>query len=269
VTSGNAASPGIQESASLHIQGYDDSTYTAGTLTCAPNWKTGTDILVVRHADPDTADVLTSGATDLGKLTNGQVYLQTGLTSATANSFNYKFYAGSSGSNSTNFPLVNRSGALQAPRKWHVRIYYIATCSVCSGGSADTIPTLKRAELSVASGSPAFATSPVTIAEGIENMQVDYGVDSDNDGAPDGTDVTAAAGTLGTTPANWQNAMSAKVYLLVRSTETAPGYTNSKKFAMGASYPASAPYNPGSDSYQRHLFTQAIRFVNPSQRRSS
>lgn len=268
VTSGNAASPGIQESSSLHIQGYDDSTYTAATLSCVTNWKIGTDILVVRHADPDTSAVLTGGNTDLNKLTDGQVYLQTGLTTSTANVFTYKMYAGSSASNSTNFTLVNRSNALQAPRKWLVRIYYVASCDVCSGGSADTIPTLKRVELTYASGSPSVS-SVATIAEGIENMQVDYGVDADGDGAPDGSDVTAAAGTLGTTPANWQNVMSAKVYLLVRATETAPAYTNSKKFAMGASYPASAPYDPGSDSYQRHLFMQAVRLVNPSIRRSS
>jgi type IV pilus assembly protein PilW len=260
VASGNAASPGIQEGSSLYVQGYDDSSFTSTTLSCVSNWKTGTDVLVVRHADPDTTGIT------VGTLTDGQVYLQTGLTSATATAFSTKFYAGTSASNATNFTLVNKAGTLQAPRKWHVHIYYIASCSVCTGGSADTIPTLKRVELTVASGSPSFTTT--TIAEGVENMQVDYGVDVDGDGAPEGTDVVATDAGLGSSPANWQNVVSARVYLLVRSGETAAGYTNTKKFAMGASYPASAPLDPGSDSYQRHLFQQVVRIVNPSSRRS-
>ena len=266
VSSGNAASPGIQESASVHVQGYDDSNYTAATLSCVTNWKSGTDIIVVRRADPDTSAVLTGGNTDLTKLTSGQPYLQTGLTAATANTFSYRFFAGS-GSNATNFPLVNRTGALQAPRKWVVNIYYVATCDVCSGSDTDTIPTLKRVELTVSGGAPQMVKS--SLVQGVENMQVDYGVDTDGDGAPDASDVTAANASLGTNPANWQNAMSAKVYLLVRGTDVSAGFVNTKKFAMGASYPASAPYTPGSDSYQRHLFTQAVRFVNPSIRRSS
>jgi type IV pilus assembly protein PilW len=268
VASGNAASPGIQEASTLYIQGYDNSNYTAATLSCVTYWKSGTDIVVVRHADPDTSAVLTGGNTDLSKLTAGQPYLQTGLTSSTATAFNYKFYAGDSAANSTNFTLVNKSNKLQAPRKWHVHIYYIASCSVCTGGSADTIPTLKRVELTTASGA-ATMNNIVTIAEGVENMQIDYGVDTDGDGSPEGTDIVASNASLGTSPTNWQNVVSTRVYLLVRSSESVAGYTNTKKFAMGASFPASAPLDPGADAYQRHLFSQAIRLVNPSSRRSS
>lgn len=252
VTSGDAANPGIQESASFYVQGYDESTFTSSTLSCTPNWKSGTDVLVVRHADPDTAGIT------VGSLTDGQVYLQTGLAAATGAAFNYRFYAGDAANNASNFTLVNRAGAVQAPRRWKVHIYYIARCSVCTG-TADSIPTLKRVELGAASGAPSLA--PMTIAEGIENMQVDYGLDTnaESPGVPDGADVVASAVAL----ANWQAVTSVRVYMLVRSTETAPGYANSKKFAMGASYPASAPLDPGADSYQRHLFQQAVRLVNP------
>lgn len=254
VTSADGANPGIQESSTFYIQGYDNSTYTSGTLSCVPNWKSGTDIVVIRHADPDTTGIA------VASLTPGQVYLQTGLTSATATSFNYRFYSGGSGSDTTNFPLVNKSGVLQAPRKWLVRIYYIASCSVCSGGSADTIPTLKRTELTVTSGSPAMTSTPTTIAEGIENMQVDYGLVTAS------TDTPASSVSL----AQWtDDVVTARVYLLVRSTDTSPGYTNSKKFVMGASYPTASPFDPGADGYQRHLFQQVVRLVNPSGRKSS
>lgn len=266
----DAANPGIREAAYFWVQGYDGSTYTSSTLTCTPNWKAGTDVIVVRYTNPDVSAVLTGGVTDLSKLTDGQVYLQTGLANATASSFSYKFFTAANASNAANFPLVNKSGAVQAPRKWNVHLYYIATCSVCTGGSVDTIPTLKRVELTVASGIPSITTA--VIAEGIENMQIDYGVDDDPvnaaAGSPYGVDVTAANTRLDT-PEKWRNVVSARVYLLVRSSDTAAGYTNSKKFAMGAQYPASAPLDPGADSYQRHLFSQVIRLVNPSSRRSS
>src|SRR5437660_1640875 len=74
----------LQTAMGLHVQGYDDTTFTSTTLSCVSNWKSGTDVLVVRHADPDISGVVNgSNVTDLTKLTNGQVYLQTGLTSAT------------------------------------------------------------------------------------------------------------------------------------------------------------------------------------------
>ena len=268
VTSGNGATPGIQEGMALPVQGYDGSTYTSGTLACVSNWKSGTDILVLRRADPDTSDVLTGGVTDLSKLTNGQVYLQTGLTAASSTAFTYRFAAGDAGTNAATFTLVRKSGALMAPRKVLVRIYYVATCDVCSGGSADTIPTLKRVDLGVASGAPSVG-APISIAQGIENLQVDYGLDTNDDGAPDGADVSAADASLGATPSNWERVVSAKVYLLGRGTDASPGHTNTKTFAMGASHPASAPYNPGSDGFQRHLFMQSIRIVNPSIRKTS
>ena len=252
VTSMDGANPGIQEASTFYIQGYDNTTYTAATLSCVSYWKTGTDIVVVRHADPDTTGI------SVGSLTQGQVYLQTGLTSATATSFNYRFYAGGAGSDSTNFPLVNKSGVVQAPRKWHVHIYYIASCSVCTGGSADTIPTLKRVELSAASNATTMNTV-TTIAEGIENMQVDYGL------ATASSDVAASSLSV----AQWtDDVVTARIYLLVRSAETAAGYTNSKKFAMGVSFPAASPFDPGADNYQRHLFQQVVRLVNPSARKS-
>src|SRR3954466_15040568 len=46
---GSAATPGIQEASSIYIQGYDNSNYTSSTLSCVPNWKSGTDLVAVRH----------------------------------------------------------------------------------------------------------------------------------------------------------------------------------------------------------------------------
>ena len=48
----NAASMGVTEGTFLYLQAYDGSSYTAGDLSCVTNWKPGTDIVVVRRADP-------------------------------------------------------------------------------------------------------------------------------------------------------------------------------------------------------------------------
>ena len=258
----------LQASMGLHVQGYDGASYTAGTASCVSNWKAGTDILVVRHADPDTTGVSTTNSAALAaSLTTGQAYFQTGLTSSTANTFTSTFALGSA-NNATTFTLVNKSNVLMPPRKWLARVYWIASCDTCS--PSDGIPTLKRAELAVSSGAPAWTTT--TIAQGVETMQVDYGVDNDGsvDGSPD-TYVNAADTVLGTTGANWQNVMSARVYLLVRSTEKSPGYTDAKTYCMGTSYSGAtgSPCYAPADGYPRHLFVQSIRMTNPSQRRSS
>ena len=71
----------------------------------------------------------------------------------------------------------------------------------------------------------------MTIAEGIENLQIDYGYDTDGDGVPD-SDINAA-NALFATPDNWRNVVSAKVYLLARSMDKSPGFTDGKAYSMG------------------------------------
>jgi len=61
-------------------------------------------------------------------------------------------------------------------RRVLVRTYFIASCNECG---RDTIPTLKRVELV----DDHIVETP--IAEGIENLQVEYGFDMDGDGIAD------------------------------------------------------------------------------------
>jgi type IV pilus assembly protein PilW len=247
----------IDAAKGLHVQGYDASTFTSTTLSCVTNWKTGTDVLVVRHADPATM------VTNLALLTDGQAYLQTGLTSVIGVTLAYTINAGLAASNTANFPLVNKTGAVAPVMKIATRIYYVATCDVCTGPGADTIPTLKRVEL----GGP--ATSTVTLAEGIESLQFDYGLDADGDGSPDGSDV-AASSVPAPPAADWANVMSVKIFLVARATDKTPGFTDSKGYVLGVSYPASAPFvaASGAEAYRRHTFVQSVRLFNPSGRRA-
>lgn len=257
----------ISNAAQLHVQGY--SSPASGVLSaCIKNRRPDTDILVVRHADPDTSSLLTGGAVDLGKLTDGQLYIQTGLDSATAN-FTSVIDIGSSATNAATFSLRKKGMTATATvRKVVVRIYYIASCSVevsgsCTGADGGKpIPTMKMVELSAAAGAPAWSSPPVTIAEGIESMQIDYGEDMNGDGAPNSdTDGSAL------THLNWGAVMAAKIHLVSRSLERTPGFTDNKTYVLGT-YGDYVPATADS-GYKRQLMVQSVRLVNPSSRRPS
>lgn len=251
----------------LHVRGYD-APVAASVPSCVTNQVPGTDILVVRHADPDSSSLETTPTVpDAAKVAAaaGQVLIQTGINTAANQNFDYRINAASSNTttNGTMFPLVKKDLATPATiRKVLVRIYYISACSVpvgtsCTNADGGTpIPTLKMVEIAMGT------RTTVTVAEGIENLQIDYGVDSDNDGASDGVDVNASA--FGT-PAQWTNAMGAKVYLVARSTERSPGFSDTKTYSLGTAGTTTAT----NDGYRRHVFVQSVRFVNPSARRSS
>lgn len=263
----------LQESTALHVQGYNaPATLPADIAVCVKNHKPGTDVLVVRHVDPDTSGVeKTAGCAtgyspcvDWTKLKAGQVYLQTGLnTNGTALGWVMATADGSTDS-ATFVKLRKDKTTPSTPRKFVVHIYYIAKCSVEVSGSCtnadngNPIPTLKRVDLGVTTNAPAMQ-SAITIAEGIENLQFDFNRYTGSD-KPAATDINGS--TLD--QATWPDVMSLKIYLIGRSTEKTPGFTDSKSYAMGTAGAASAP--SGDEGYTRHLFVRTVRLVNPSSR---
>lgn len=252
----------IEAALGMHVQGVDG----AGTTpSCLSDRMAGTDVLVIRRADPDSSDVETGGTVSWVKVAESaratQMYVQSGLA-INGVDFTSKFSTGSAGS--TTFNLTKKDKLTPAAlRKVTVRLYYISTCSVCSGGDVDTKPTLKMKEITKAG----TANAAITIAEGIEDMQIDYGVAASATGAaPEGADVSAGASALDSLD-EWQNVMSVKIYLRSRSLETTPGYQDTKVYSMGTS--GTVTYSGSADAYKRHVFVQTVRIVNPSARRSS
>lgn len=258
-----AGAQNIQESIPLHVQGYNSlATLPANLSACVANHLAGTDVLVVRHVDTEEV-ALAAGVA-------GQIYLQTGLT-VSGLSFEYRMAPAGDAS----FTLLKKDGTAASLRKVLVHIYYISQCSEpvsgsCTGADGGTpLPTLKRVELGVASGAPSMGT--VSLAEGIENMQIDYGSDTDSDGAPNGeygngdfvNGVAAPPATI-MGVADWPNVMSLKIHLLARNSETSVGYPgDTKTYELGTFGPTTAT----NDRYKRHVFAQAVRVVNPSGRR--
>lgn len=245
----------------LPVQGYD-APATSPITACVPvaNHQPGTDIIVVRRNDSTQA---AGEATSIpaAALTANTIYMQANADSTATPVIGVG--SGVTATDQTTFPLKSKDPTLFAPiRRYHVHIYFIAPCSVpngggtvCTGGSDDggaPIPTLKRIELT-SNG----VMSVVSLVEGIENLQFDYGVDADKDGVPDTTYTTDPASV-----AAWMNVVAVRINLLSRQIERTNGYTDSRTYDMGVAG-ASTPNGP----YKRHVYNTVIRVVNPASRR--
>ena len=253
----------LREALALPLQGYDAPSSSPITA-CVPlaNHLAGTDILVVRRVD-STMAAGNAGSIPNAALTANGVYLQSNADS-TSNPI-IAVATGSQAADQAAFTLKNKDPAQYAPiRKYHVHIYFIAPCSVpagggsvCTGGSDDNgrpIPTLKRLELA-ANGT----MNVVSLVEGIEDFQVDYGIDTDRDGVPDTTYVTAPASV-----ADWSNVVALRINVLSRNLEPTNGYVDAKSYDMGLA----GMLSPGGP-YKRHVYNAVIRIVNPASRRES
>jgi len=248
----------LRNGIALPIQGYDSP--SSSPLDCIDdaNHVPGTDVVVIRRASTVT--------TASGSLTGNLFYIQ-----ATASPNIAANPVVALGSNAASFNLTVRNGSganVPAPiRQLETHIYFVSPCSnptgngntVCTGtdDGGRPIPTLKRMELTVDSGG---ATSMVTypLVEGIENFQAEYGVDSDNDGAPNGAFLSIPA-----TIADWQNVMAARIYVLARNTEMTAGYTDNKTYVLGGT-----TVTPGGQ-FKRHLYSTVVRIKNQSERREA
>jgi len=133
-----------------------------------------------------------------------------------------------------------------APRAdWAYRpsIYYIRQFADAPG---DGIPTLCRKVLRGAG--PSMVTE--CLATGIENLQVEYGLDTSEDGHPN---VYLSNPSL----AQMQNVVAARIYLLARATDIDTRYRNDKTYSLGNA----PPYAPG-DSFHRRVFSTSVSIQN-------
>ena len=60
------------------------------------------------------------------------------------------------------------------------------------------------------------------------------------------------------------NVTAVKLYVLVRSRDESPGYTDTKTYSLGAT--TMGPYN---DRFKRHVFVSTVRLPNISGRRET
>lgn len=236
------------------------------------NPKANTDVLVVRHAE-----TCVPGIGNCEAYSSGKLYFQSDLCLATAS---YVLDA-------AGFSLQLRNCATAAEiRKFISNIYYIRDYAVTTG---DGIPTLMRSQFDLSGGSLAHQGA-VALIEGIEGFRVEFGIDTlsktgaaidytaainwqdpatkttptnRGDGIPEGDFVRCTTASP-CTEAQLTNVAAAKLYVLARSRETTPGYTDTKTYTLG-----STTLGPFNDNYKRHVFSTAVRLPNISSRRES
>jgi type IV pilus assembly protein PilW len=250
----------LRDAMPLHIQGYDDGNVATAAaiaaLTCRDaasvlilaDWKPGTDVVVVRRVS-----TCIKGATDCAA--SSAPYFQASLcnnASELASASWFDQFRLDTVDGNLNRTLKNCTTTQTDKRQFMVRIYFIAN----NDAPGDGIPTLKRAELAGSSFSMA------SIAPGIENLQLEYGIDSNADGAADS--MSADPGTV----ANWSNVVSVKVNLLARAASPSLGYTDPKTYTLGmkADGTTANTLTPGG-SYKRRVFQSEVRLYNPAGRR--
>lgn len=241
----------------ISIQGFDNG---AGfPALCLPsNVKGGTDMLVVRRAATCEA-----GTPNCEALVGNAPYVQVSKCSDTTPPENVAtpYLLGLQGA--TPFTLRLRNCATQAgQRRYYVRVYYVSN----DNGDGAAIPTLKRLDMN----GMAWVETP--LVEGIEELNIEYGIDWDGDGNPNGyttdpTNFTAAGCASCNAPNNWFNVVTARVNLLARNIEASPNYVDTKRYILGLDAGgAEITVNPGG-GYRRHAYTGVVRVVNVGQRR--
>ena len=252
------------------VFGYDNG---AGAPGCIPaNLKPNTDILVVRRVATCEA-----GAAGCAALAAGVAYFQTSRCSdqiAALGATPYRI--GLHGS--TTWDMMKKTclpAVTTAPRAYVVHIYYIAT----DNGNGLPIPTLTRLDFNGAG----FTALPMV--EGIEWFNLEYGIDPDGDGSPDGYSAdpnafTIAGCTTCSALENWTNIMTVRINLLARNIDASPRYADTKTYTLGHDAagaditiaPPHAAYvdiNGVSHGYRRHAYTGLVRVVNAAERRDT
>jgi type IV pilus assembly protein PilW len=267
----------------LAIQGYDQGiglppSCTSGEHAALRNHRAGADILVVRRADSCVAGP--TAAAGCAEPIAGVAYFQASHCTwappypagelAGPGTGWFKLEKFLSNLNMHNIDCnMNPGGPVADYHRYIVDIYFVSNDDIAGDG----IPTLKRARLDASGFTDA---SVIPLAEGIQDLQIEYGLDTG--ATPDGSAdaFTADPDTYGgcggaaspCSAANWAAAVAVRVYLLGRNNEpTATGYTDSKNFTLGRTADGGLNTIPAfNDKFKRHVYQASVRLFNPSGR---
>ena len=210
---------------SFSMVGIDNATGAAASAvhSCIDNGEflSGTDVVSVKRVAGSPAGVTRAGSIYLR--TNGIVGLL----------YRAPFPA---------TPLVPVPAPV-ADWEFRPRVYFVRQYANTPG---DGIPTLCRKVLGGVG--PSMITE--CIATGIENLQIEYGIDTTSNGNPN---VFLSSPTL----AQMQGVVSARIFLLARTSQRDGRYTNAKTFSVSNS-PAYTP----NDSFHRRVFSTTVSVQN-------
>jgi type IV pilus assembly protein PilW len=233
------------------IYGFDNVGFSSANCPIA-NRKAGTDVFVLRRARTCLA-----GVAGCEPAAAGLPYLQVSLCASEATSHRIGLEGGAT------FDLMRKDCAGPAEkRQYYTHIYYVSA----DNGMGDNVPTLMRLEL--AGG----AWTTVPLVEGIEEFQIEYGMDNDGDGAPDAyvanpSDFPKGACTGACPVNNWLNVVTTRIHILARNLDASPGYTDVKTYELGSDEDGNPVTVTPGGAFRRHVYGSLVRIANAAGRR--
>ena len=219
------------------IQGFDGGAGTPLPGCTASGYQINTDVFVVRHA---------GGSYFSGAIANGSgtdIWVNTNV--------------GMSASLSTGAAVnvLDVNGLYHYP--YNIGVYYIRPCNVMAGAACaasddggSPIPTLVRLSLQ---GNQLVEQ---TLVSGVEQMQIEYGVDTDAD-----TNANFYASAAVITAAQWAQVVSARFSLVIRSDQRGK-LIDDNNYTLAGGFVHTPAAN--EQRFARKVFTRLVQIRNRS-----
>lgn len=255
--------PVLRSNIAVPVQGYDDPGVAGAPACLGGDIASNTDILVIRRAS--TCATIDAGC---DPAVAGDPYFAAAGCTTDYQSGNYFGLDTNTSGFAAQYHKIDCVTAAPV-HQYRTHIYFVAN----NDKPGDGIPTLKRAELGLLGTGLGFNIVP--LVEGVQNLQIEYGIDTGNPttGAPAVYTVNpntyngcAGAACVG----NWQNVVEVKIHLLAVNTSKTPGWSDNKSYTLGLLNDAGAPLTIAAqnDPYKRHVFESAVRLNNIAGRNS-
>jgi type IV pilus assembly protein PilW len=182
-----------------------------------------------------------------GNAVNGLWQLSTGIPRTYYNAAG-SINAGATAPTGTGFTQDSSVMAL------HSEAYFVGNSE-----SDATVPALFRDRMQVNTTTNTAYTVEEELVQGVENMQVLYGMDTNGDGLAD--QYVKASGVTGIGSLIWRNVVSVRVTMRLRS--IAPVYVNNETYAAFDDGAGNAIAGTGgSDRYMRQIISTTIMLRN-------
>ena len=217
--------------------------------TCIPNngatngFERG-DVLVLRYSAPWEAGCGVPDCLTTPTFEANRIYLRSSL-------FEGRIFLGSDANNPANefdFDITTPPTGLERVAELVAHAYYIGDSGQTCEGIA--VPSLFRATLN-SNGAP----QPEEIAYGVENLQIRYGVDTDNDESVNQyVDATGVA--------DWDQVIAARIWVLTRAECPETGFTTSQTYTMGDVVYDPTGTDPAANGFRRQLYQMTIMLRN-------
>ena len=202
----------------------DDAYYVSGTDVLALKYASTMDMAPINALDGNTVYIRTivgSSAESIGQIFKGSDGPTIGDTTDPIGTYNYRFMS---------------------------ELYYVRACSQKRNGVCQNdVPSLMRLQLD------GTTYTEHLVVEGVEQFQVEFGLDTDGNLAADRYASPASVH-------NWQQVVSVRFSLVIRGTDKDRSITDNKTYNLAGN----TDYTPTSNdqAYRRRAYTKVIQLRN-------